>query len=162
MLVFSVKASSIKFFCTIALCVAVLVALVIYIPTLATPNADSEIVQTASEVKFDGIKTNEDRIAFLSSFGWEVKPECVEEKKVTIPDEFDRVYTGYNEIQRNQGLDLSNYRKKEVDYFCYQITNYPEYDGEVYATLLVYRDTVIGGDISSADPAGFVQGFAKK
>ena len=43
--------------------------------------------------------------------------------------------------------------------YCYNITNYPDYDGEVTATLLVYRNKVIGGDISSADVNGFTHGF---
>lgn len=162
MLVYSIKASSIKFVCTIALCLAVLVALVIYIPTLGTDKNTSEVFEVGKEVSFENIKTNEDRIAFLKSFGWEVSGECTEEKKVTVPGEFDRIYNGYNEIQKSQGLDLSKYQKKEVESYCYEVTNYEGYDKKVYATLLVYRNEVIGGDISSADPSGFVQGFRKQ
>ena len=41
------------------------------------------------------------------------------------------------------------------------MTNYPDYEGTVYANVLVYRNRVIGGDICSADVSGFVHGFEK-
>ena len=79
----------------------------------------------------------------------------------TIPDEFDRIYTGYNNIQKEQGLDLSKYRKKELTRYTFEVTNYNGYDGKVYANVLVYRNKVVGGDICSADITGFVHGFEK-
>ena len=39
------------------------------------------------------------------------------------------------------------------------VTNYPDYEGTVYANVLVYRNRVIGGDVCSADVTGFVVGF---
>ena len=41
----------------------------------------------------------------------------------------------------------------------YQITNYRRQDTIVHATLLIYHDKVIGGDISSAELDGFMYGF---
>ena len=38
---------------------------------------------------------------------------------------------------------------------------YPEYEGKVFANVLVYRGKVVGGDICSADVSGFVHGFEK-
>ena len=81
---------------------------------------------------------------------------------MTIPSEFDRVFVSYNELQKRQGLDLSKYKRKEMTRFTYIITNYPEYDGVVYANLLVYRNKVVGGDVCSADVNGFLHGFKKK
>ena len=60
------------------------------------------------------IKTNEDRIMFLGQFGVTVDPTALEEEEIKIPDTFDKVYMGYNEIQRAQGLDLSKYKNKKV------------------------------------------------
>ena len=75
-----------------------------------------------------------------------------------MPEEFDRVMQGYNEIQKTQGLDLSRYRKKKVTRYTYEVTNYPDYEGTVYANLIVYRGRIIAADLSSADPLGFVTG----
>ena len=68
----------------------------------------------------------------------------------------------YNEIQRRQGLDLSAYKKKSVMRYTYAVKNYPDYDGEVLVNILVYKNTVIGGDVCSADVSGFVHGLERK
>ena len=36
-----------------------------------------------------GIKTNEDRVAYLESYGWTVSPEALTVEEILIPDEFD-------------------------------------------------------------------------
>ena len=72
-----------------------------------------------------------------------------------MPDSFDRVILGYNELQKRQGLDLSKYAKKRVTRYSYRVSNYDS-DGEVYANLFVYRGRIVACDISSADPEGFV------
>ena len=38
------------------------------------------------------VKNNEDRVSFLSSFGWTVDSEPYEVVEVVIPSEFDEVY----------------------------------------------------------------------
>jgi hypothetical protein len=90
-----------------------------------------------------------------------VLSEPKETVEVTIPSEFDKIFTGYNEIQRRQGLDLSDYKKKKVMRYTYEVTNYEGETGTVYANLLVYRNRVIGGDICSADVKGFIHGFER-
>lgn len=155
MFVYSMKASTLKFIGAITASVAILTAVILLIPTYDSTAA-------SATVKYTGIKTNEDRIAFLSSFGWEAVSAPVEEKQIRIPAEFDRILEKYNNIQLDQGLDLAKYRRKTVMRYTYQITNYPDYDGTVYANLLICRNRVIGGDICSADPQGFVFGFGGK
>ena len=103
---------------------------------------------------------NEDRIAFLKQFGWEVTAEPVEVSEVTIPQKFNSVYENYNKIQKEQGLDLSKYAGKICKQWVYEIKNYPSQTDAVRATLLVYDNEVIGGDISSAALNGFICGFA--
>ena len=80
----------------------------------------------------------------------------------SIPSEFDKIFTGYNEIQKRQGLDLSRYKKKDVVRYTYEVTNYEGEEGKVYANVIVYRNKVIGGDICSADVNGFIHGFEKQ
>ena len=59
-------------------------------------------------------------------------------------------------------MDLAPYKGKEVLSYTYTVTNYEGYSGKVLATVLVYRDLVIGGDICSESSNGFVNGFEKK
>ena len=102
---------------------------------------------------------NEKRIDFLKQFGWEVEQEPVSIEEIVIPQQFNQVYERYNELQKTQGMDLTKYAGKTVKKVVYQITNYQRQDTIVHATLLIYHDKVIGGDISSAELDGFMYGF---
>ena len=113
-----------------------------------------------AEVSFKGIASNEERIAFLNAYGWEVGEDPISIEEVVIPAEFDDVYTQYNEIQQYQGLDLSRYQGKTVKRYTYEITNYPGGE-DVHANLLIYKERVIGGDVCSAEFEGFMHGFEK-
>lgn len=157
MFIYSVRASTLKFFGAVILSVAALIALICFIPTAETKEA--ETFSVGKEICYDNVKSNDDRVNFLRQFGWEVDPTPIKEETVTIPDEFDRIYTGYNNIQKEQGLDLSDYKRKEVIRYSYSVTNYPDYTDKVNATMLVYRNRVIGGDISAAAADGFTHGF---
>ena len=153
MFVYSIRSATIKFICAIVLSVAVLITLVALIPTYA------DDAEPTSSISYSKIYENSDRINFISQFGWEVKETPVEEVEVTVPESFDKVYIGYNEMQKEQALNLSKYKGKTVTRYTYEVTNYPDYDGTVYISLLVYKDKVIGGDVCSADVNGFVHGF---
>lgn len=156
MFIYSLRASTLRFFAVVGLAVAALAALIIFVPAYDGESPAS----TASSVKYDGIKTNEDMKSFLAQFGYTVSDEPVESADVTIPDEFDRVFSGYNELQKAQGLDLSKFKGKTVTRYTYEVTNYPGHrDGGVWANLIVRKGRVIGGDICSSDPTGFIHGF---
>lgn len=151
MFIYSVKASSIRFFTILVLSVALLTTLIVLVP------AYEPLSVSASEtIRYDKIKTNEDRVNFLSQFGWKVSEKPLEEVAVTIPDEFDAVFMEYNNLQKEMGLDLSRYKRKDVMRYTYQVENYKDYNGVVYANLLIYKNKVIGGDLCSADVNGFV------
>lgn len=104
--------------------------------------------------------SNEDRVRFLTDFGWSVTSSPTESMQVRIPSQSSEVYDRYNELQKSQGYDLSKYAGKTVMRYVYLINNYPGATEPVYATLLVYQDQVIGGDITNSGPGGQVQGFA--
>ena len=158
MFIYSMRASTLKFFAVVCVSLVMLITLIAFIPSYGGGFVASS---KDIEVKYDGVKTNEDRIAFLSQFGWEVSAEPVESVEIVIPSEFDRVFTGYNEIQRRQGLDLSKYKKKTLMRYTYEVTNYKDFEGTVYANVLVYRNRVVGGDVCSANVKGFIHGFEK-
>ena len=155
MFIYSFKASTLKFFGVVGVAVIVLVALVFLIPTYSKETT-AEIALMNESISFDNVKSSKDGEKFLSQYGWEVDSVPVEECEITIPKEFDKVMMSYNEIQKQQGLDLSKYSKKTAKRYTFKITNYPEYDGTVYANIIVYKNKVISGDICSADAKGFI------
>ena len=158
MFIYSMRASTVKFFGVTTLAVIALVTLLVFVPG-AEPTLSETVLETVENVKFDRIKTAEDRIAFLRQFGWEVTPTPLEEAEVTIPAEFDKVYQSYNELQKKQGFDLAKYHRKSVMRYTYRITNYPDYSGEVLVSILMHKNRVIGGDVCSADSNGFLHGL---
>lgn len=103
--------------------------------------------------------TNEERLAFLQSFGWEVNTEPAETREVMIPAQFNDIYTTYNVMQKAQGFDLKPYAGEVCTQYQYKINNYPD-EPEVYATLLVYNNLIIGGDVACSEVNGFMHGFA--
>lgn len=161
MFVYSMRAGTIRFFGIICVALAALVALIAFVPELQ-PAAATESEQVSEEsIHYEKIRSNEDRIAFLAQFGWQVEENPTESANVAIPAEFDKVFAAYNELQRRQGLDLSKYASRTVERYTYRVTNYEGYDGEVLANLLIYRGRVVGGDICSADQNGFLHGFSR-
>ena len=99
-----------------------------------------------------------ERIGFLEQLGYKVAAEPDSISEVTIPAEFDDVYTHYNELQKQAGLDLEPYKGCTVKRWTYTITNYPEYKNKecIKANLLIYKDKIIGGDICSIELNGFM------
>ena len=153
MFIYSIKAKTVKLFGLICVMLVGVIMLAAFIPN------NSAVPTSSGEIDYSGIRNNEDRINFLRQFGWEVSPEETESEQVTIPAEFDKIFAGYNEIQKRQGLDLGKYKGKTMMRYTYDVTNYPGYEGKVQANILVYRGKVIGGDICSADINGFIHGF---
>ena len=87
----------------------------------------------------------EEQIAFLRSLGWEVEGTGYQVREVLIPDEFDDVFTAYNELQKPAGMDLSPYRGRRLKCWSWRILNGEE---ETLAHLYVYGDRIVGGDVT--------------
>ena len=158
MFIYSFRASTLRFFALLLLAVGALTALIVFVPAYEPPQYDD----TAASISYDKIETNEDRIAFLAQFGYKVSGEPIESVELTLPDDFDRVFSGYNELQKAQGLDLGKYKGKTVTRYTYEVTDYPGHEGEkIYANLIVRKNRIIAGDICSADARGFIHGFER-
>ena len=106
-----------------------------------------------------GVANNDARVAFLKSFGWQVTTSPVESGQVRIPETGNEVFNRYNELQKSQGYDLSTYAGKTVMRYVYQINNYPDATAPVYATLLIYKNQVIGGDVTNTAANGNIRSF---
>ena len=120
-----------------------------------------EDTPTAATAAPAAAASNDERVGFLKSFGWEVTSSPTESMQVRIPAQTSEVFDRYNALQKSQGYDLSQYAGKTVMRYVYLINNYPGATEPVYATVLVYKDKIIGGDITNSGPGGQVQGFAK-
>lgn len=160
MFVYSIKAHNLKLIFSLLASVAVIVGVVLFIPISSERDSALPVGKEISSSDFKNVSSNEDRIDFLKRYGWEVDPDAKEISEIVIPGEFDSVYDAYNEIQIKEGMNLEKYKGKPVLRYTYLINNY-EYDGSVYANLLIYKNTVIGADISSAKKDGFQHGLSK-
>ena len=135
--------------------VAVVAAVVLLISLGSRDSAPTASMSTAPAAD-----TNDARVKFLTDLGWEVTPSPTETGEVRIPKAGDEVFDRYNELQRSQGYDLTKYAGKKVMRYVYQIQNYPNATEPVYATLLVYQNQVVGGDITDTSATGKVHGLA--
>lgn len=118
---------------------------------------NNKSIQTAAPAVSD----NDARVQFLKDLGWEVTTSPKESGQVKIPESMTPVYERYNALQKSQGYDLTQYAGKTVMRYVYQINNYPNASEPVYATLLVYKNQVIGGDVTDTAAKGLVQGLKK-
>ena len=139
----------------IALILAAAVGLILAIILLFGGNGgDTPTAATVSD--------NDSRVKFLTDMGWEVSASPVESGQVRLPQEESEVYSRYNALQKSQGYDLSQYAGKAVMRYVYKISNFPGATEPVYATLLVYKNQIIGGDITNTAAKGVIQGFKKQ
>lgn len=106
------------------------------------------------------VATNDGRVAFLKEHGWEVSASPVESGQVKIPTQTTEVFDRYNALQKRQGYDLTQYAGKTVMRFVYKVNNYPDATEPVYATVLVYKNQIIGGDITDTAAGGKIRPFA--
>ena len=104
---------------------------------------------------------NDGRVAFLQSLGLEVSASPVESGQVRIPKEQKPVFSRYNDLQKSAGYDLTQYAEKTVMRYVYKVNNLPGATEPVYATLLVYKDQVIGGDITDTAAQGAMRPLRK-
>ena len=107
------------------------------------------------------ISDNDARVKFLTDLGWQVSASPTQSGQVKIPTESGDVFSRYNDLQKSQGYDLNQYAGKTVMRYVYKVNNFPDATDPVYATVLVYKNKIIGGDITNTAPGGKIQGFSQ-
>lgn len=137
----------------IALAVVLLSVLLSNSGKAAEGTEAAEQTQQAAQAP-EQIKSNEDRIAYLAAYGWEVEEEPVQTQEVRVPTDPNEVFQRYNDLQKSQGFDLDALAGKSLKRYVYEIKNYPGGEGTYYATILVYKNQVVGGDVCSAEKGG--------
>ena len=149
MMVMTAKVNFKKVMIILAAVAAVILGLVLML-------GGGETQETAAPAS---VATNDGRVQFLKDFGWEVTTSPVESSQVKIPSDSGPVFDRYNALQKSQGYDLSQYAGKTVMRFVYEIKNYPGAREPVYATLLVYKNRIIGGDVTNTGAKGKIHSF---
>ena len=154
MFVYTVKSSKLKWVLLILLVLLAAGAFCFFTHS-GKPAANDGVIRLKAE-------NAEERLAFISQFGWDVEEDPVAVEEVRIPQQFDEVYERYNAVQKAQDLDLSPYAGERVKKWTFAVRNYPGYENRgdiVQLHLLIFDGCVIGGDVCSTEQGGFLHGF---
>ena len=149
MFIWTAKLSKKKIVLTLA---AVLCATAAAVTLLGDQGAEA-----SATVNPKGVKTEEDRVAYLQEWGWQVSPQAALVEELEFPKEFGPEYAQYLELQTGQGFDLTKYAGKRVRRYTYEVLNYPTGETGVVAHLLVCKNRVIGGEVLGGS---FLHGLA--
>lgn len=130
---------------------ALLAAIVVVGAGLALAvSAASRPASATAEPNPKGVKSAEDRVAYLESWGWQVSPTETLVEELAMPEEFGEEYTQYLALQSGQGFDLTKCAGKRVKRYTYEVLNHPSGDS-VIAHLLICKNTVVGGELMGTD-----------
>ena len=105
------------------------------------------------------LKTEEDRIAYLTSLGWEIDPEPLETLELLLPDPLPESYLPYNQIQLAQGYDLNDYCGRQLTRYTYKVLNYSEHPDNVQLNLYLCDHRIAAGDVIASGSHGFQAGL---
>lgn len=147
MLVMTAKVDKTKIFFILAGIAVAIIGLILLL------GGGKDTVTTAS------VTSNDDRVQFLSNYGWEITTSPVESCQVRIPADSSEVFDRYNTLQKSMGYDLSDYAGTTVMRYVYEVKNYPGATEPVYATLLISKNQVIGGDVTDTAAKGAIRSF---
>ena len=136
MFVLSMKASPKRMF-PVLLCLVLVLAMLI--AGLCFPA--SRTMMTAAPVMGD---SDEACATYLTSLGYVPTLPAVDVREIAFPDTFDETLNTYNDLQKQAGFDLSGYAGQRVKYRTYALA-----DNAGNAHIYVYKDRIIGGDITS-------------
>ena len=165
MFIVTAKLSGRKLLCGAAALAAVLLGVHVAAHMAGDVSALSAVAGSAvgeSTDTTEGVSTkvtnNEERVAYLAACGWTVDPDSCVMQEVVIPSDFDEVYENYVQLQARQGFDLERYRGKRDKLATYTVQN--TQDGvDLEANLLIRRNRVIAGDITSLSEGGATYGL---
>lgn len=100
--------------------------------------------------------TNAERVAYLTSLGWEVAEEPVETLRLQLPQDFSGTeYESYQTLQLSQGFDLLPCAGQAVERYTYAVTNYPGRSDPVQLNLYCCGGVIVAGDVMALGEDGF-------
>ena len=113
----------------------------------------------AAETPAVPAETNEQRLAYLTSLGWEVSEQPIETLSITLGETLEEPYLSYNTLQLEQGFDLTRQCGKTLSRYTYVVTNYPGRPQSCQLNLYVCEGVVAAGDIVCTGENGFMAGL---
>lgn len=116
---------------------------------------------TAAPVSPKGVASNEERLGYIAQFGWSSTQEPIGIEEMKVPESFDESFTDYLATQEAQGFDLREYQGKRAKRYTYGLTNYPEGRQNVQIALLIYKNTVIAGEVFDGMSGEVLHGLAR-
>lgn len=157
MFLVSLKSLKGKFILLFAAVAAAVIVCAVLSPQNENGNEDTTKTDTVSL----SVSTQDDLLSFISSLGYTAKDEPDSVEEIIIPEEFDKIYEQYNDLQKASGLDLSHYKGCTAKKWTFTITDYPGYEDTdcIRVNLIVYGKRIIGGDICSVELDGFMTGL---
>ncbi len=114
--------------------------------------------QASATVSPKGVRTAQDRQDYLAGWGWQVPEDAASVEELEMPEQFGAEYDQYLSLQSGQGFDLTRYAGKRIKRYTYEVLNYPGVDAGVRVHLLMYKNTVIGGEVLGD---GFLHGLER-
>ena len=139
----------------------VVMAALVIIGIILLLGTRSHAALSGAGAKQEAVKSEKARVAYLASCGWTVESPAMKEETVLIPKSFSPVFEEYNELQKQQGFDLSRYCGKEVNLYTYKVQD-SKVGENVLASLYVYNGSVVGGDVHSTALDGFMCGLKQQ
>ncbi|MDR1674705.1 MAG: DUF4830 domain-containing protein [Oscillospiraceae bacterium] len=135
------KTVNLKKVCRIALAAVIMGAVILAVFTVIKLSHPKEEPKPFDEYA---------RISYINLKGYDVDTENYTVQKVTVPEDWNQVYREYNEVQKHQGFDLSDYKGQEVTVYTYNILNHS--DKHMKAVLILTNEDsfLIGANIYSA------------
>lgn len=101
---------------------------------------------------------NRMNIDFIGRCGIEVADTPKEKVYLTIPNEFDAVFSAYNNIISAVGYDLVPHKGHNAIRYTYRVLNYAEStDSCITANIIVCDNRIIAADICLFGASGFVK-----
>ena len=95
----------------------------------------------------------EDVVRIAGFFSVSVDPDHVSSEQVLIPKNFHGIFQQYDQLQKNIGPGLSDFRGRRVLKYSAPVLDSPQNDKTIL-TILVCDRHFIGGDISSCEFGG--------
>ena len=128
----------------------------IFIIVLIVSNGKAVVNTAANEVS--------DIVEFIEQNGWVIDYSSLRTSIKKIPDNFDIVYSDYNELQREQGFDLRALRGKSVCQYTYNVLNFPGYEenDDIFVNVLMYDGIICAADIYCTSINGFITGVVRE
>lgn len=133
----------------ISIAIIILAAVLLFVILLSSGGAVPNDSATCDEIgKFSLVaQTVGGEVGFIKQFGYDVNADSRTSDSVIIPSVFNEIYEEYNTLQRKIGLDLEDYKGREVKKITYELEN----SEEKYAVILTLQGRVIGAHLTNGE-----------